>query len=99
MGIRTTIVELLYRITQVSVSWISSHLGIQGNECADSTAKETWATTCTDLIFSANNYIKDVLCIEWQNSWRATLDNKFLHVKETVLIWDSPIRVKCREEL
>ena len=75
INILDTLQELHNRDFIVKFCWIPSHVGITGNERADSQAKAALnepepvdrLVPCTDLIPKAKNYIKNL----WLNRWES----------------------------
>ncbi|GFV81155.1 RNase H domain-containing protein [Trichonephila clavipes] len=68
--------------------WLPSHVGIIGNEQADSVAKS--ATTYISLAIPLS-YIKRIILHHiftiWQESWSQQLDNKLHSVKPVIEAW------------
>ena len=80
----------------VTLCWIPSHIGIEGNERVDTYAKEAKDLPITPQLLPVEDYIKyskSVTKKKWQNHWRENYhNNKLKEIKDTVNIWPSSIQ-------
>ncbi|GBN61781.1 hypothetical protein AVEN_97944-1 [Araneus ventricosus] len=68
--------------------WVPSHMGISGNEIADSTAKFASSFLSQDIPYSdvKKSYISH-LHTTWQNNWDLQMNNKLHFVKPFIDKW------------
>ena len=71
--------------------WVSSHQGLTGNETADSAAKGALTTPFATMVAQtppsdAKSTIKDVLLLQWQNSWNNSTST-FRTIKPSLVKW------------
>lgn len=87
----------------VKLCWVPSHVGIGGNEAADTVAKRASRRPCTrrlpiparDLFPHLSAHLRSM----WQNQWRTHVSNKLLAIKPEVGEWHSSSRFCRREEV
>jgi hypothetical protein len=90
------------REVAVEFLWIPSHVGIRGNEEADSVAKAASLKPAVDVrvAFDADikAHLKSLFCRDWQSQWTTTGNNKLRVVKGDIRPWVSSCRNHRREE-
>ena len=87
----------------VSFCWILSHVGIAGNERADSAARRSATRPCTwrfphpagDLFPSVATFLR----CQWQRRWDAQTNNKLKEVQPVLGPWPSSSRKNRRKEV
>jgi kelch-like protein 2/3 len=94
MEINTWLIRLSSRHKIIRLCWVPSHIGIPGNEAADTAAKA--ASTSDNAIDYPNIPHKDYYPLFkktlkncWQETWSNTADNKLRQIKETIKPWPS----------
>ena len=103
-----TVQKVLLKYNSVSVSntvffcWLPSHVGIRGNDQADSAAKAALTLNVspfklpfTDFKGHINSFLKS----NWQSSWDAAVTNKLHSVKPVLGEWLPSFRTIRREEV
>ena len=87
---------------EIDLSWIPSHIGIQGNEMVDKQAKSSlslepssFKIPFSNFKLSINKYILD----QWQSSWKNSIGNKLLEIKQTIGVHQSVVRNIRKEEV
>ena len=99
----STVQKVLLKYNSVSVSntvffcWLPSHVGIRGNDQADSAAKAALTLNVspfklpfTDFKGHINSFLKS----NWQSSWDAAVTNKLHPVKPVLGEWLPSFRTK-----
>ena len=85
--------EMKLKNISVTLCWIPSHIGLEGNEKADIYAKEAKTFPISSELLPVEDYIrfsKSVIKDKWQNCWRENFDNnKLREIKDTVDPWPS----------
>ena len=99
--------ELLYKLSvkskSVSFCWVPAHVGIQGNELADSEAK---AVITKDILFhyipvsDMKSAIRKHVKKKWQERW-SSLDNnrKYRSIRNSITRWSSSYQKDRRTEI
>ena len=92
----------LSKNNSIILTWIPSHLGIQGNERADRAVKKALQTRIsntkipyTDLKPLINKFIIK----KWQKSWDDQIQNKLHHIQDTIGEWPARYRRNRKEEV
>ena len=73
---------------EIVLCWISSHIGIQGNEMVDKQAITSLSLEPTSFKISFSNFkpsINKYILEEWQTSWNNSIGNKLLDIKPTTV--------------
>ena len=86
--------------TTLFFCWISSHVGIRGNEKANSAAmsaldlpRAIFGVPYTDLKYLINQYI----FFTWQDDWNGAIVKQLHSVKPVLADWQSSYR-RCRKD-
>ena len=83
----------------VILCWLLSHMGISGNEMADSVAKAALQKDVSEscLISYTYQYIGQYVCDLWQSEWDTDVSNKLHAIKpliENSRVMTRPIHVR-----
>ena len=81
--------------------WIPSHIGITGNEAADSAAKEGLDLRVTDMQLPYTDfkyYIIQHVKSKWQAQWNTAVGNKLHAIQPVLGKWKGSSRTSRREE-
>ena len=87
---------------EIFLCWISSHIGIQGNEMVDKQAKTSLSLEPTSFKISFSNFkpsINKYILEEWQTSWNNSIGNKLLDIKPTIGEYQSVVPNIRKEEV
>lgn len=89
---------------RIKLIWIPSHMGIPGNERADSSAKNAAISTreITNLISKTDlkTMLRSQIHDSWQQLWaEEPPTNKLKYIKTTIRPWKTSYRAKRREEV
>jgi hypothetical protein len=76
--------QIIDKGNKVTLVWVPAHVGIYGNESADTAAKQALKHTTKDTKLPLNyNEIKSLITAaintKWQNTWAQSTTGKFLH--------------------
>ena len=92
----------LSKNNSIILTWIPSHIGIQGSEKADRAAKKALQTCIsntkipyTDLKPLINKFIIK----KWQKSWDDQTQNKLHHIQDAIGEWPAGYRRNRKEEV
>ena len=86
--------ELLAK-KEIVLCWISSHIGILGNEMVDQQAKSSLSVEPTSFKIPFSNLkpsINKYILEEWQTSCNNSIGNKLLDIKPTIGEYQSVVR-------
>jgi ribonuclease HI len=101
--ILSLLASLASRDVTVVFCWVPGHVGIQGNELADTAAKAATEKDVFDndrLPFNdLKVFFKSLFKKKFQNMWDLETNNKLKEIKPTVVPWGSSIRSTRREEV
>jgi ribonuclease HI len=86
------ILNLLHHLNSLGFSilfcWVPSHVGISGNERADTAAKGASEYLTFNLPYSdVKKYVQSLINDEWQKSWDKLVHNKLHAIKPTITVW------------
>ena len=87
---------------EIVLCWISSHIGIQGNEMVDKQAKTLLSLEPTSFKISFSNFkpsINKDIFDQWQTSWNNSIGNKLLDIKPTIGEYQSVVPNIRKEEV
>ena len=87
---------------EIVLCWISSHIGIQGNEMVDQQAKSSLSLEPTSFKIPFSNFkpsINKYIFEEWQTSLNNSIENKLLDIKPTIGEHQSVVRTIRKEEV
>ena len=102
--------EISHRLTvlartgkEITLCWIPSHVGINGNELADAAAKRAAQRPCTRrLPLPARDFypaISSLVRKNWQEAWEQSRGSKLFALKPKISPWRSSLRKSRREEV
>ncbi|GBN59312.1 hypothetical protein AVEN_272026-1, partial [Araneus ventricosus] len=75
--------------------WIPAHVGIRGNEQADTAAKSAVVYRSEPLPYAdIKSALRNWMRNNWQNDWNLEVDNKLHEVKPIVTQWTSSFNRK-----
>lgn len=99
--VQTQLATLRDLSIRVEFCWVPGHVGIVGNELADTEAKSAVCRDQQDLFYvpipDLKAHYKSLKNARWERTWHDTVDNKLRAVKPTVAPWSSSVR-RCRRE-
>ena len=94
--------DLMSKRKEIIICWTPSHIGVRGNERADSAAKSALDLTpdksripYTDLKPTINK----LLHTKWQQQWNNNIHNKLFQIQPTLGEWRSASRKSRREQV
>ena len=91
--IRFVLHEMKLQKISVTLCWIPSHIGLEGNEKADMYAKEAKGRPASTELIPVEDYIrysKSMVKEKWTNYWRENYhDDRSKELKDTVDLWPS----------
>ena len=103
-----TVQKVLLRYTNISARntivfcWLPSHVGIRGNDRADSAAKAALNLNISPFKLPFTDFkghINSFLTSSWQSSWDAAVNNKLHSIKPVLGEWLPSFRTNRREEV
>ncbi len=98
----TTYSSLISKGSDIIFCWLPSHVGIAGNERADSAAKAALSLPISHFNIPYTDFkpcINTFIFTNWQNTWNAALSNKLHGVKPTLGEWTPACRATRRDEV
>ena len=90
-----------YQEKRILFYWIPSHVGIRGNEKADTAAKAGLSRRVTDVSIPYGDFkkhINSLLKRKWQAQWDETANNKLHEIHPQLGLWPGGSRIIRREE-
>ena len=101
-SIQDRLFHLQSRQSSVRLCWIPGHMGIVGNELADSAAKEAILIGDeADILIGDDlkTFAVGKVTQHWATSWNSLVENKLRAIKPTVDAWRTSCRSSRREEV
>ena len=92
----------LTELNRIVFCWLSSHVGIKGNEKADIAAKSALTLNISDLKIPFTDFkpsINTFVHNKWQMSWNAAVFNKLHSIKPSLGEWQPNYRIDRKEEV
>ena len=88
LHLRQRIHHLKLKNKNITLAWIPSHIGIEGNESADALAKETLNQQAIDITKIPHTDIKPKIYThilsQWNNTWKSNIHNKLFQIKPSI---------------
>ena len=92
----------LAELNRIVFCWLSSHVGIIGNEKADIAAKSALTLNISDLKIPFTDFIPSINTFvynKWQMSWNVAVFNKLHSIKPSLSEWQPNYRIDRKEEV
>ena len=86
---------------KIKFFWVPSHIGIKGNEDADSAAKEALSKRVTNITLPYSDYrrqIKPYIYTKWQQRWDECIYNRLHCIQPILGTWKYRRRPNRKEE-
>ena len=80
--------------------WVPRHIGIRGNEKADSAARSALDLPCVKVVVPNPDFkhkINQCIISTWQDDWNGAITNKLHSVTPVLVDWQSSYR-RCRKD-
>ena len=90
----------LSKNNSIILTWIPSHIGIQGNERADKATKKSLQAHISNpkiLYTNLKPFINKFIFKKWQKSWNDQTQNKLHHIQDTIGEWPVGYRRNRKE--
>ncbi|XP_025419689.1 uncharacterized protein LOC112690014 [Sipha flava] len=103
--ITNNIINLLNNTNKlITLTWIPSHTGIEGNERADMMAKQATSDQTIEILnlLSKNDLkreAKNIISNLWRKEWHFLTDNKLREIKPTTDRWINPSNITRQQEV
>ena len=94
--------DSMYSHKKMILSWIPRHIGVNGNERADSAAKSAWDLSpdiLSILYTDLKPTISKFLHTKWQQLWDINIHNKLFQIQPTLGEWRPAFRKSKREQV
>ena len=83
----------LSKNNSIILTWIPSHIGIQGNERADRAAKKSTCISNTKIPYTDLKPLNKFILKKWQKSWDDQTQNNLHHIQDTISEWPADYSV------
>ncbi|CAI6367276.1 unnamed protein product [Macrosiphum euphorbiae] len=88
----------------ITLTWIPSHTGIEGNERADMMAKQATSDQTIEVLYSLSKddlkrEAKHFITNLWRKEWHLLRDNKLREIKPTTDRWINPTNLTRQQEV
>ncbi|CAI6367237.1 unnamed protein product [Macrosiphum euphorbiae] len=100
----STISNTNYQFNDITLTWIPSHTGIEGNEKADMMAKQATSDQTIEMLnFLSKDDLKreakNIIINLWCKEWHLLRDNKLREIKHTADRWINPTNLTREQEI
>ena len=92
----------LSKNNSIILTWILSHIGIQGNERADRAAKKALQTCISNTkipYIDLKPLINKFIIKKWKKSWDDQTQNKLHHIQDAIGEWSAGYRRNRKDEV
>ena len=92
----------LSKNNSIILTWLPSHIGIQGNERSEQSCKKALQTHISNTKIPYTDFkplINKFIIKKWQKSWDDQTQNKLHHIQDTIGEWPAGYRRNRKEEV